>query len=217
MPSDVSNKKREMSTQDMADLTLDELLNRAQQCTACGLWMERKKLVFHKGDVKSDLFLVGEAPGKEENLSGVPFCGKAGQLLSKWINDYLNRPVSSVYITNIVKCRPPNNRTPKDGEIEGCISFLKQQIRLVRPRAIVGIGAPASKTLLGDPELRITLARGEWRNLDALLNSGEDIPVMPIFHPAFLLRKKNLQNVEHVKSDLTRVKVYLDELKEKRK
>ncbi|HYS79001.1 MAG TPA: uracil-DNA glycosylase [Candidatus Dormibacteraeota bacterium] len=148
-------------------------------CTRCGLCGGRTNIVFGVGNPDARLMFVGEGPGADEDLKGEPFVGRAGQLLTKIIES-MGLQRGDVYIANVVKCRPPENRTPLPDEIGTCSPFLFQQIRAIRPRVVVCLGTPAAQTLLGTRET-ITRLRGAFRDL-------EGIRVMPTFHPAYLLR-----------------------------
>lgn len=151
-------------------------------CTRCKLHAGRKNIVFGVGNPDADLMFVGEGPGRDEDLQGEPFVGAAGQLLTKIIQAMGLRR-EEVYIANVVKCRPPQNRDPEAEEVAECSPFLFQQIASVRPKVIVALGRPACATLLGAPlSTSITRLRGRW-----LAYRGV-IPMMPTFHPAYLLR-----------------------------
>lgn len=158
---------------------LDEIARAVAECRGCGLHAARTQTVFSRGDPRTDLMFVGEGPGADEDAQGLPFVGKAGQLLDKMIVAMGYRP-EDVYIANVVKCRPPGNRTPEPLEMEACEAYLHEQIAIVRPKAIVALGATACLGLL--KVSGITKLRGKWR-----LYQGT-IPVMPTFHPAYLLR-----------------------------
>ena len=148
-------------------------------CTRCRLHEKRQKLVFGSGPDDARVMLIGEAPGQQEDRKGEPFVGPAGRLLDQMLLAVgLNR--SQVYITNIVKCRPPGNRDPKPDEIEVCGPFLKAQVEAIGPRVILSMGKPASQTLLNS-DAPISALRGRWRQY---LNT----PLLPTFHPAYLLR-----------------------------
>ena len=151
-------------------------------CRRCPLASNRHNIVFGEGNPDARLMFVGEAPGYDEDMQGRPFVGKAGQLLDKMINA-MQFTRQEVYIANIVKCRPHDNRTPMPDEIDCCIGFLHRQIELIRPEVIVALGATAAKALLKTTN-GITNLRGRWC-------SYENIPVMPTFHPAFLLRQES--------------------------
>ena len=148
-------------------------------CTRCGLCRNRTNVVFGVGNSAARLMFVGEGPGADEDLKGEPFVGRAGQLLTKIIES-MGMEREDVYIANVVKCRPPENRTPLPDEIATCSPFLFQQILAIRPRVIVCLGTPATQTLLGTRDT-ITRLRGTFHEIDG-------IRVMPTFHPAYLLR-----------------------------
>jgi DNA polymerase len=148
-------------------------------CRRCKLYRDRNTLVFGEGSSKARLVFVGEGPGREEDQVGRPFVGEAGTLLTKII-EAMGLSRESVYICNVVKCRPPKNRDPEGDEIESCLPFLKRQINLIQPDVICALGRVAAQALLGE-EFRITRERGNWQ-------SFMDIPMMPTFHPAYLLR-----------------------------
>ena len=142
------------------------------------------QLVFADGNPKARVMLIGEAPGREEDLQGTPFVGRSGQLLDRMLAAIgLDR--SEVYIANTVPWRPPGNRTPTPAEIAVCLPFLHRQIALAAPDFIVSLGAPAAGTLIGQP-VSITRVRGQWRDIEI---AGRTLPLLPTFHPAFLLRQ----------------------------
>jgi DNA polymerase len=149
-------------------------------CTRCRLHKGRKNIVFGEGNPKAVLVFVGEGPGQEEDIEGKPFVGAAGQLLTDIIVKGMGLTREDVYICNIVKCRPPNNRNPEPDEINSCEPFLAGQLRAIGPRVIVALGNVAAKTLLKTGE-GITALRGTW-------HAYQGIPLMPTFHPAYLLR-----------------------------
>jgi DNA polymerase len=166
------------------------------ECRRCRLSEGRTQIVFGEGDPSAAMMFVGEGPGEQEDSSGVPFCGRAGELLTNMIEKGLGIARREVYICNIVKCRPPNNRTPQQDEVAACRLFLDAQISAVRPRVIVSLGKPASSLLLGR-EIAITKVRGTWHEY-------RGIPVMPTFHPAFVLRQYTPENRRLVWEDLKR-------------
>ncbi len=149
-------------------------------CTRCGLWQGRTNIVFGVGNPEADLMLIGEAPGFHEDQQGEPFVGRAGELLDRMIGAMGLRR-SDLYIANIVKCRPPDNRDPEDEEILACEPFLLRQIRAVQPRVIVALGSISARTLLRT-RAGITRLRGRWHDYHG-------VRLMPTFHPAFLLRR----------------------------
>ncbi|GAC1338689.1 MAG: hypothetical protein NVSMB23_06710 [Myxococcales bacterium] len=149
------------------------------ECTRCKLHRGRNRIVFGAGSDRARLVFVGEAPGEDEDLSGEPFVGKAGQLLTKMI-EAMGLRRDDVYICNTVKCRPPNNRNPEPDELGACEPFLKGQLAALRAEAIVTLGKFAAQALLRDAA-PISRMRGSWREY-------EGVPLMPTFHPAYLLR-----------------------------
>lgn len=154
-------------------------LNEIGNCTRCPLHKGRTHIVFGVGNPMAKLMFVGEGPGADEDRQGEPFVGKAGQLLTRMI-EAMGLKRSEVYIANIVKCRPPDNRNPEPVEIATCIPFLKQQIEMIKPRVLVCLGKVAAQALL-QTEISITKLRGEFQ-------AYGDIQLMPTYHPAFLLR-----------------------------
>lgn len=149
-------------------------------CTACGLHQTRKQTVFGTGAVPADCLVIGEAPGQDEDIQGLPFVGKAGQLLDAMLAAISLKRGENVYIANVLKCRPPNNRNPEPLEISHCLPFLKRQIELVQPKLILTLGRFASQALLGSP-LPLTNLRGK-------LHDYQGIAVVVTYHPAYLLR-----------------------------
>jgi DNA polymerase len=164
------------------------------ECTRCRLCEGRNQIVFGDGNPNASLMFIGEGPGQEEDRQGLPFVGRAGELLTKMIEAGLEIPRSEVYICNIVKCRPPKNRNPEPDEVETCKPFLDGQIDAIQPRTIVTLGRPATNLLLGR-DVSITRVRGTWQ-------SYRDIPVMPTFHPAYILRQYTPENRRMVWEDL---------------
>jgi uracil-DNA glycosylase len=160
--------------------SLEALRAHIGDCTRCKLASGRTKLVFGVGNPHAELMFVGEGPGYDEDLQGEPFVGRAGQLLTEIITKGMKLRRADVYIANVVKCRPPNNRTPEPDEIAHCLPFVHRQIELVKPRVIVALGSVAAQALLG-VRTPIGRMRGVWHEY-------EGIKVMPTFHPAYLLR-----------------------------
>jgi DNA polymerase len=174
--------------------TLEQVRAHLGECTRCPLHQGRTKIVFGDGNANAELMFVGEGPGEQEDLSGLPFVGRAGELLTQMIEAGLKIPRASVYIANAVKCRPPGNRTPLPNEVAACREFLDGQIDAIRPRVIVALGKPATSLLLGR-DVAITRVRGTWHDY-------RGFPVMPTFHPAFLLRQYTPENRRLVWEDL---------------
>lgn len=158
---------------------IESLVAAHSQCSACRLRQGCTQVVIHRGNPAGRVMLVGEGPGANEDAQGKPFVGAAGQLLDK-ILTAAELPAEDVYITNVVKCRPPGNRLPKPDEVRACLPWLQRQIDLVQPRLLVCLGALAAQTLI-DPNIRITRERSQWRRY-------ADIDTIATFHPAALLR-----------------------------
>ncbi len=163
-----------------AAATLDELRVVLGDCERCKLCRGRTNIVFGVGHPNARLMFVGEGPGEDEDLQGEPFVGNAGALLTDIITKGMGLSRADVYIANVVKCRPPNNRNPEPDEIVACEPFLKRQIEIVRPEVIVTLGNFATQALLGD-RTSITRRRGRWHDFHG-------IALMPTFHPSYLLR-----------------------------
>lgn len=162
---------------------LSSLAAEAANCTNCSLHKTRCKVVFGSGPHKADIMIIGEAPGAEEDESGVPFVGRSGKLLTSLMEEAgLNR--DEVYITNVVCCRPPSNRTPTGEEIGACYYFLDQKIATVKPRLIILVGGTAAKTLLRH-DIPISKIRG---SIGEILVGKANYLTLPIFHPSYLLR-----------------------------
>ncbi len=159
--------------------SLAELEELAQSCRNCALRSGCSRVVFGEGDPAAAVMFIGEGPGETEDQLGRPFVGRAGQLLDKILVASGFRR-DEVYISNVVKCRPPGNRQPAADEATACLPWLEAQIKLIAPRFLVALGASAAQTLL-DPKLRITAARGKWHDRNG-------IRCLPTFHPAALLR-----------------------------
>lgn len=183
-------------------LELERIRADLGECTRCKLCEGRTHVVFGEGNPAARVVFVGEGPGSDEDRSGRPFVGRAGELLSRMIQSVGWRR-EDVYICNVVKCRPPNNRDPELDEIAACRPFLERQIRAIEPIAIVTLGKPALSTLLGRP-VAITRERGHWTQWNG-------IPVMPTFHPAYLLRNYTRETRQAVWDDLRAVRARADE------
>jgi DNA polymerase len=159
--------------------TLQMVREELGDCTRCALHEGRNQIVFGDGSERADLMFVGEAPGAEEDRTGIPFVGRAGELLDKMVVA-MGWSRSEVYIANVLKCRPPQNRDPRPEEVEACEAFLARQIQVIRPRIIVTLGKPAAHLLLRSTA-PISALRGRWQEYMG-------IRLMPTFHPAYLLR-----------------------------
>lgn len=172
----------------------EELEEVVKQCRKCRLCETRKNVVFGVGNREADIMFIGEGPGADEDAQGEPFVGKVGKLMNMAF-DMLGVKREEVYIANIVKCRPPNNRNPQDDEAENCLDYLRNQVILVKPKIIVLLGSVALKNVLGK-EYGITASRGKWLERKGIL-------YMPTWHPAALLRDEN-KKIDFIK-DLKQV------------
>lgn len=169
------------------------------ECKKCRLCTNRTNIVFGQGNKKARLMFIGEGPGADEDKQGIPFVGKAGQLMNNAFQALeINR--EDVYIANIVKCRPPSNRVPEDDEAQTCLNYLRNQVILIKPKIIVLLGSTALKNILGK-EYGIAAVRGNWMEKNG-------IKYMPTWHPAALLRDEN-KKIEFWQ-DLKEVKKYID-------
>jgi DNA polymerase len=177
-----------------AGVSLEQVRESLGNCTRCRLHERRTHVVFGDGNPEADLVFVGEGPGETEDRRGLPFVGKAGDLLTQMIEKGLGIPRSEVYICNVVKCRPPGNRTPLADEVAACSPFLDGQIAAIQPRVIVALGKPAASLLLGR-DVPITRVRGTWHDYHG-------IPLMPTFHPAYVLRRYTPETRRLVWEDL---------------
>lgn len=188
------------------DDTLEKISADIGDCRRCRLCEGRNKIVFGSGNPQTKVVFVGEGPGEDEDTQGLPFVGRAGQLLTAMIDNTAKKegiPItrSDVYICNVVKCRPPKNRAPEPDEMEICGQFLFRQLAVIKPRAICTLGATATKALLGKKE-GVTKLRGNWFK-------WRDIPVMVTYHPSFLLRAYNVEAKREAWEDLKKVFHYV--------
>ena len=166
----------------MAELSWEDIERQIASCRRCGLCQQRHSIVLGEGNRKADIMLVGEGPGANEDAQGRPFVGKAGQLLDKMFSA-IDITREELYITNVVKCRPPGNRTPQDDEAEACLPILRMQYALIKPKIVVCLGATATRHVY-DREARITRVRGQWMEKNGTL-------FLPTYHPAALLRDES--------------------------
>src|SRR5690348_6543093 len=182
--------------------TLQNIREDIGDCARCRLHAGRHSIVFGSGNEKARLVFVGEGPGADEDVQGLPFVGRAGQLLTQMIEGTAKRegiPLErkDVYICNVVKCRPPENRTPEPDEMEICGQFLFRQLSAIRPKAICALGATAARALLGRKE-GVTRMRGNWYK-------WRDLPLMVTYHPSYLLRPYNQNAKREAWEDLKKV------------
>ena len=178
-----------------------ELMARCRDCRACPLGESRKNNVFGTGDVNAPLMFVGEAPGEQEDNVGIPFVGAAGKLLDRYLYA-VDLPRDKVYIANILKCRPPHNRDPEEGEQDACIGYLREQFRLIRPCVVVCLGRIAAMRLI-HPDYRITREHGQW------VQKG-GVWMTAVYHPSALLR--DLSKREDMLRDMWSIRQKLEEL-----
>lgn len=181
--------------------TLEQIHADLGDCRRCKLWSTRKNLVFGEGNPNAELMFVGEGPGADEDASGRPFVGRAGQLLTRMIEAIKMRR-EDVYIANVVKSRPPENRAPEKDEVDACSPFLHRQIAAIQPRLIVTLGNPSTQALL-QTRLGITRLRGEFHDFPKI----PSIKVMPTYHPAYLLRSPDKK--KEAWEDLKKVQEFL--------
>lgn len=180
--------------------------NHVETCRACGLCGGIRHKVPGQGDPLSPLMLIGEAPGEQEDIEGLAFVGAAGQLLTRMLAA-IDLPRERVYIANVLKCRPPRNRTPEPAECAACLPLLHEQLRLIRPKVILLLGATAARTALGDAA-RITRDRGHWVE-------RKGVWMLPTYHPSALLRdpakkREAWQDLQSLRLKLRELELYAD-------
>lgn len=200
--------------------SLENILKEIDDCRRCKLWSTRKNIVFGSGNPHAELVFIGEGPGEDEDIQGLPFVGRAGQKLTEIIEKGMKLKRSDVYICNIVKCRPPENREPEADEITACKPFLEKQITVIKPKIIVSLGRPAAATLLNNKKLAISKIRGVWHEYNlspsaSLFQQADDmqtetIRLMPTYHPAYLLRNYTPEVRRQVYEDMKKVVKELD-------
>ncbi len=166
-------------------MSLEALKKEVLNCNKCGLAKTRNHVIFGEGNSHAPILIIGEAPGRDEDLQGRPFVGYSGQLLDKILDACGFNRTQHVYISNIIKCRPPGNRVPYPEEIEKCKPLLLKQIELINPKILILLGATALKNMIG-PDMRITKIRGNWIPWENRL-------AMPVYHPSALLRNPALK------------------------
>ena len=181
-----------------------ELYANVRGCEACELCKNRTNVVIGEGDPRAEVLLVGEGPGRDEDLSGRPFVGAAGKLLDKMLAA-IDLKREQVYIANVVKCRPPQNRTPLNDEAQSCLPYLRAQFALIQPQIVVCMGATAAKYVY-DEQIRITRDRGVWKQ-------KKGVWFLPTYHPAALLRDESKK--ADAWTDMKKIRAKLDELHQK--
>ncbi len=175
----ITDKTQPLASSTPITETLNNLKTSIHDCRLCKLCNGRKTIVFGEGAEDASIMFIGEGPGVDEDREGRPFVGEAGQLLTRIIENGIGIKRDQVYIANVVKCRPPENRDPEKDEIEACIPFLKKQIEIIRPKVICTLGRIAARELL-KRDFKITMERGRWQTYG-------NIPLMPTYHPAYIL------------------------------
>jgi len=200
LENDTINSNNNMDTDQINKISsLEQLRSYMSDFKGCELHKSSTNMVFSDGNPKSEIMLIGEAPGHDEDIQGKPFVGRSGKLLDKMLEAIeLNR--EKVYIANIIPWRPPSNRRPTDEEIEICLPFIKKHIELIKPKALMLLGSTATFALLKNTE-GITKIRGKWVDLNL---NNISVPTLPTFHPAFLLRQPAQK--KHVWEDLKSLK-----------
>ena len=188
---------------EMFALTFEEINKCIEDCTKCELYKTRNKCVPGEGNVKSRILFIGEAPGRDEDLSGKPFVGRSGQLLDKLLKSIGADKNKDVFIANILKCRPPQNRDPKPSEQEACIQFLREQYKLLNPKVVVCLGRIAAQRII-KPNFAITREHGTWT-----IKNGTYFTAT--FHPSALLRNPN--NMQAAYNDFNEIRKKVIELK----
>ncbi len=182
-------------------MTWDELRAACESCEKCELCKTRTNCVFGVGNTNADIMFVGEAPGQQEDLSGTPFVGRAGQLLDKYLYA-IDIKREDVYIANILKCRPPQNRDPRPDEEEACIDYLREQVKLINPKVIVCLGRISAMKLI-KPDFKITQEHGMWFKKGNYLMTA-------VYHPAALLRDPRKK--EDMLRDMQKIKEKIQEI-----
>ncbi len=195
-------KSTPFSSSDLKDMpdNLAKLQSYVSDCSLCNLSKSAKRVVFGEGNPSADVMFVGEAPGELEDGCGRVFVGRAGEMLEKIIQNVLLMRREDVYIANIVKCHPPQNRVPTDEEASSCKPFLLKQIEIVKPKIIIALGGTSYSYLTGDVDSSISKVRGEFVSLASS-------KLMPTFHPSYLLRNPSVK--KEVFSDMLKVKAIL--------
>ncbi len=180
----------------------DELYNECNNCTSCELHKTRTNCVFGTGNKQADILFVGEAPGENEDKTGIPFVGRAGKLLDQYLYA-VDISREDIYIANILKCRPPKNRDPLPAEEDACMDYLRRQVKLINPKIIVCLGRISAMRLIR-PDYKITKEHGEWVERGRFL-------ITAVYHPALLLRDPRKK--EEMLKDMKKIKAKLDEMK----
>lgn len=184
--------------------TIDQLREEVLPCRKCRLCETRTNVVFGEGNPNAKVMLIGEGPGQNEDLQGIPFVGRGGQLLDKMLEHVELSRKTNIYIANMVKCRPPKNRDPSKDEVAACIGYLRTQVQLIRPKIIVCLGRVAACAIIS-PDFKVTKQHGEFFEKNGILMMGT-------FHPAALLR--NPKQKPYGLDDFIKLREKLDELEQ---
>lgn len=173
--------------------TLDLLRDEVKSCTKCGLHATRTNTVFSRGNPTATLCFVGEAPGEDEDLQGLPFVGRSGKLLDETVTKLGLDPAKDIYVCNIIKCRPPGNRRPEEEEVNSCIDYLDEQLKLVSPKIVIALGSTSVNALVPANTMGITKIRGKFFKYGIMSKLGnvtrvQSIPLLPTYHPSYVLR-----------------------------
>ena len=180
------------------EFALEIIHDKISICKKCDLYRTITNYVPGEGPVNSKMIICGESAGQAEDESGRPFCGPSGQLLTRWLEAIkINR--KDIFITNCVKCKPPRNRNPEPEELQACRWYLDQQIEIIQPKILLILGSVALKNISGDKDASIMAQRGHWFEY-------QDIPVMPMYHPSFVLRQMTDENKKRVNNDLVKLR-----------
>jgi uracil-DNA glycosylase len=201
----LSDKAQQMLSPPGKKEALDQLDQSLKDCKLCRLCEKRKQMVFGGGNPEAQIVFVGEGPGADEDQQGIPFVGRAGQLLTDMIEKGMNIKRKDIYICNVIKCRPPGNRNPQVDEIAACEPFLIQQLDIIQPKVIVALGKFAAQTLL-QIDTGIMRMRGKWHEF-------RGIKVMPTFHPSYILHINDAQKQREEKIKIWNdLKMVLEEI-----
>ena len=203
IPDSVENTEKDAPPTTSEPEKLSDIEKEIAACKQCELCKQRTNTVPGEGNPRADIVFVGEAPGADEDESGRPFVGRAGKLLTRMISAMgLSR--DEIFICNMLKCRPPGNRHPSPEELTACWHFLSRQLSSIKPRVIITLGNPATQGLL-NTRTGITKLRGVWQSMPDTISAVEGIPVMPTFHPSYVLRRYTSDTRSKVWSDLQSV------------
>ncbi len=192
-------------------MSLEEISEEIRSCRRCPLWKFKRNYVIGDGSENAEIMFIGEAPGKEEDEMGKPFVGNAGKLLTHLIENFVKVKRSDVYITNILKCRPPNNRDPREEEIKACFPYLLRQIEEINPDVIVCLGRFAAKTVFEHFKIPFTTISRERGVVKQKNIGGKDVTFISTFHPAAALYRPQLRKI--IEEDFKKIRITLKKAK----